>query len=115
VSNIGAGEISVNQEIPETLTPGNKSMGKSRTIPGRRGCVHSLPHHDATDELFMVAGGKMQIALRDRTLDLKEGVLVVIPKGAGHKPVCPEKCTVLLMEPTGTCYTSGALTDMNQK
>jgi mannose-6-phosphate isomerase-like protein (cupin superfamily) len=38
-------------------------------------------HHDDTDELFMVVAEKMQIALRDSTLDLKEGELVVIQKG----------------------------------
>lgn len=68
--------------------------------------MHSLPHHDATDELFMVAGGKMQIALRDRTPDLKDGELVVIPKSVDHIPGCPEKCTVLLMDPKETCYSA---------
>jgi mannose-6-phosphate isomerase-like protein (cupin superfamily) len=71
-------------------------------------------HHDETDELFMVVGGKMQIALRDKMLDLKEGEMVVIPRGVDHKPVCPEGYTVLLIEPKGTCNTGnagGALTD----
>ena len=71
-------------------------------------------HHDETDELFLVVEGTMQIALRDRTLDLREGELVVIPKGVDHKPVCREQCTVLLMEPKGTRNTGsagGALTD----
>ena len=70
--------------------------------------------HDDTDELFMVIEGKMQIALRDRMLDLQEGELIVIPQGIDHKPICPEECTVLLMEPKGTVNTGnagGALTD----
>jgi mannose-6-phosphate isomerase-like protein (cupin superfamily) len=50
----------------------------------------------------------MQIALRDRTLDLKEGERVAIPKGMDHKPVCPEQCTVLLLEPKGSCNTGNA-------
>lgn len=56
----------------------------------------------------------MQITLRDRTLDLKEGERVVIPKGVDHKPVCLEECTVLLLEPKGICNTGntgGALTE----
>ena len=72
-------------------------------------------HHEDTDELFMVVDGKMQIELRDRTLDLNEGEVVVIPKGVDHKPVCREECTVLLMEPKGAINTGnagGALTDM---
>jgi mannose-6-phosphate isomerase-like protein (cupin superfamily) len=71
-------------------------------------------HHDATDELFMVVEGRMQIALRDRTFELQEGELVVIPKGVDHKPICIERCTVLLIEPKGTLNTGntgGALTD----
>jgi len=70
--------------------------------------------HDDTDELFMVVEGSMQIALRDRTLDIHEGELVVIPKGVDHKPVCKTECTVLLLEPAGTCNTGnagGELTD----
>ncbi|MDD1720352.1 MAG: cupin domain-containing protein [Methanoregulaceae archaeon] len=70
--------------------------------------------HDETDELFMVVEGKMQIALRSRILDLREGELVVIPKGVDHKPVCNEQCTVLLVEPEGTLNTGntgGALTE----
>ncbi|MDD1689741.1 MAG: hypothetical protein LUQ66_03685 [Methanoregula sp.] len=50
----------------------------------------------------------MQIALRDRTFDLKKEERVVIPKGVDHKPVCPEQCTVLLLEPGGTCNTGNA-------
>lgn len=71
-------------------------------------------HHDNTDELFMVVEGRMQIALRDRILDVKEGEIVVIPKGVDHKPICIECCTVLLIEPEGTLNTGnagGALTD----
>jgi mannose-6-phosphate isomerase-like protein (cupin superfamily) len=61
----------------------------------------------------MIVEGKMQIALRDRTLNL-QNEMVVIPKGLDHKPVCPEQYSVLLMEPKGTCKTAMpafALTD----
>jgi mannose-6-phosphate isomerase-like protein (cupin superfamily) len=71
-------------------------------------------HHDKTDEMFMVIEGKMKIALRDKTLELGEGELVVIPRGVEHKPVCEELCTVLLVEPAGTTNTGnagGSLTD----
>ena len=74
--------------------------------------AYTPPHPDGTDELFMVAGGKMQIALRGWMPDLKKGELVAIPKGMDHKPVFTEKCTVLLIEQKGICYTGGALTDI---
>jgi mannose-6-phosphate isomerase-like protein (cupin superfamily) len=56
-------------------------------------------HHDNTDQLFLVVEGTMQIALRDRTLDLREGEMVVVPIVVDHKPVCREQCTMLLLEP----------------
>lgn len=70
--------------------------------------------HPETDEVFMVIQGNLQIDLRDKTLYLGEGEMVVIPKGVEHKPLCREECHVLLIEPTGTVNTGdagGALTD----
>lgn len=58
--------------------------------------------------LFMVTGRNMQIALRDKTLDLHEGELFDIPRCVNYKPVCPEECTVRLWEPKGTCNTGNA-------
>jgi mannose-6-phosphate isomerase-like protein (cupin superfamily) len=70
--------------------------------------------HTETDEVFLVIDGTLQIDLRDKILKLKEGELVVIPKGVEHKPVCYEECTILLIEPAGTLNTGdagGAFTD----
>jgi len=72
--------------------------------------------HPETDELFFVIEGKMSIALRDRTFDVKRGELIVVPKGVEHKPACKTKCTVMLIEPSGTLNTGnagGPLTDAN--
>jgi mannose-6-phosphate isomerase-like protein (cupin superfamily) len=70
--------------------------------------------HPDTDEVFMVIEGHLQIDLRDKSLNLNKGEMVVIPKGIEHKPVCSEECTVLLIEPSGTVNTGdagGELTD----
>ena len=72
--------------------------------------------HTDTDEVFMVIEGHLRIDLRDKTLELNEGELVVINKGIEHKPVCQDECTVLLIEPAGTLNTGdagGALADMS--
>ena len=53
----------------------------------------------------MVIEGKMKIESQDRTLELGERELVVIPRCVDHKPVCEELCTVLLVEPAGTTNT----------
>ncbi len=70
--------------------------------------------HPETDEVFVVIQGKLQIDLRDKTLNLDEGDMVVIPKGIDHKPLCTEECHVLLIEPSQTANTGdtgGELTD----
>lgn len=70
--------------------------------------------HPDTDEVFYAVEGGFEIHLREKILFLKEGDLVVIPKNVEHKPVCPDFCTVLLIEPQGTVNTGdagGALTD----
>jgi mannose-6-phosphate isomerase-like protein (cupin superfamily) len=70
--------------------------------------------HVETDEVFMVIEGHLQIDLRDKTLNLNKGEMVVVPKGVEHKPVCKEECTILLIEPSGTLNTGnagGELTD----
>jgi mannose-6-phosphate isomerase-like protein (cupin superfamily) len=70
--------------------------------------------HPDTDEVFMVIDGNLQIDLGDKTLTLKKGEMVVIPKGVEHKPSCKEECKILLIEPAGTLNTGdagGNLTD----
>jgi mannose-6-phosphate isomerase-like protein (cupin superfamily) len=64
--------------------------------------------HPETDEVFMVIDGDFQIDLRDKTLYLKEGDMVVIPKGVEHKPFAREECKILLIEPAGTLNTGDA-------
>ncbi|MDQ3031208.1 MAG: cupin domain-containing protein [Myxococcota bacterium] len=44
-------------------------------------------HHEHQDELFLVVRGRLTMELRDRTLTLDPGELVVIPRGAEHRPV----------------------------
>lgn len=70
--------------------------------------------HTDTDEVFFVVKGTLQVSLRDKTLKLREGEMVVVPKGVEHKTASYEESTVLLIEPAGTLNTGdagGALTD----
>ncbi len=64
--------------------------------------------HPETDETFIVINGKLQIDLRDKSLHLKPGDMVVIPKGVEHKPYAREECKILLIEPAGTINTGDA-------
>ena len=70
--------------------------------------------HDHEDELFLVVGGEMSIDFRDRTIDLREGEFLVVPKGVEHRPRAERECKVLLLEREGVVNTgdapAGALT-----
>jgi mannose-6-phosphate isomerase-like protein (cupin superfamily) len=61
--------------------------------------------HENEDELFLVVKGQLQIKLRDRDLFIKEGELVIIPKGVEHCPVAAEEVQVVLLEPKSTLNT----------
>ena len=64
--------------------------------------------HPETDEAFLVIEGNLRIDLRDKTLHLTKGEMVVIPKGVEHKPYAEKECKVLLIEPAGTLNTGNA-------
>ena len=56
--------------------------------------------HDDTDELFLILDGELEMELRDRTVTLGPGELIVVPRGMEHRP-CARKGEVkmLLMDP----------------
>ena len=64
--------------------------------------------HDATDEVFIVMQGLMQIELENETIALKTGEMFVVPKGVRHKPSAEQECHVLLVEPRGVINTGEA-------
>ncbi|MBN2462696.1 MAG: cupin domain-containing protein [Dehalococcoidia bacterium] len=61
--------------------------------------------HPETDEVFVVFDGNLRIDLRDKSLNLKAGDMVVILRGVEHKPYAKEECKMLLIEPAGTLNT----------
>jgi mannose-6-phosphate isomerase-like protein (cupin superfamily) len=73
-------------------------------------------NHPDTDETFVVLSGEMAIAFRDGTVDLSSGEMFVVPKGGDHKPIAPQECQILIIEPRGvvnTGNTGGALKARN--
>ena len=65
-------------------------------------------HHEHEDELFYVVRGSFQMQLRDRTVELKEGEMFVVPRGVEHRPVADEEVAVMLFEPAATLNTGNA-------
>ncbi len=64
--------------------------------------------HDDEDELFLVLHGQLRMELRDHTVELGPGELIVVPRGVEHRPVAPDEVSVLLFEPASTVNTGDA-------
>ena len=61
-------------------------------------------NHDA-DEVFIVLEGEMKIQFKDKTVELREGEMFVVPKGVEHKPYSEKECKIMLVEPKGVVNT----------
>lgn len=64
--------------------------------------------HPESDELFLVVAGSLNLELRDRTVELGEGDVFVVPKGVEHRPVAESEASVLMIELKGTVNTGDA-------
>jgi mannose-6-phosphate isomerase-like protein (cupin superfamily) len=61
--------------------------------------------HEHEDELFYVVKGVLKIEFHDRTEELHEGEMLVVPRGIEHKPVADNEVWVMLFEPATTLNT----------
>ena len=61
--------------------------------------------HANEDELFFIVKGSLRIEFRDRTVELSEGEMMVVPRGVEHKPVAEEETWIMLLEPASTQHT----------
>jgi mannose-6-phosphate isomerase-like protein (cupin superfamily) len=68
-------------------------------------------HHEAEDELFFVVKGKFTMSFRDRDVELREGEMIVVPRGVEHRPFAEEEVEVMLFEPAGTLNTGNVVTE----
>jgi mannose-6-phosphate isomerase-like protein (cupin superfamily) len=64
--------------------------------------------HEHEDELFLVMRGSFKMEFRDRTVELREGEMIVVPRGVEHRPVADEEVAVMLFEPATTVNTGSA-------
>ena len=63
--------------------------------------------HEHEDELFQVIKGTLYMQFRDRVEVVKEGDIIVVPKGVEHNPMTKngEEVHVLLFEKLTTAHT----------
>ena len=65
--------------------------------------------HEREDELFLVVKGRLLVEFRDRTVALGPGEMVVVPRGAEHRPVALEDVEMLIFEPAGVRNTGNVV------
>ncbi len=73
--------------------------------------------HENEDELFMVVRGTLLIDFKHQsTVEVKEGEIVIIPKGVEHRPRTNGDIVFnLLFEPKSTLHTGDVESDMTVK
>jgi mannose-6-phosphate isomerase-like protein (cupin superfamily) len=72
-------------------------------------------HHDNEDELFYVVKGSFDMHLEDKTITIREGEFIIIPRGVEHKPVADEEVEVLLFEPATTLNTGNVINEKTRE
>ena len=66
--------------------------------------------HPDEDEMFLVLKGSFTMEFRDRSVELQEGQMLVVPRGVEHRPVAEQECSVMMVEPAGLVNTGDAET-----
>jgi mannose-6-phosphate isomerase-like protein (cupin superfamily) len=72
-------------------------------------------HHEHEDELFYVVKGRFTMEFRDRTVEIGENELIVVPRGVEHRPVATEEVSVLLFEPASTLNTGNTTGELTRE
>lgn len=67
--------------------------------------------HENEDELFYIHKGTLYMEFRDKTEVVKEGEMIVVPKGVEHNPYTlnEEEVWVMLFEPAATLHTGNVV------
>jgi mannose-6-phosphate isomerase-like protein (cupin superfamily) len=103
---------------PATVAPWAETCGQIRCLveekDGAAAEVHhvqiddaKLHYHERTDEFYYIIEGGGTMVLDDETLDVKQGMVVYIPRGTRHKAV--GKMTILTV-----CIPPGVLNDIHE-
>ncbi|UOB16330.1 cupin domain-containing protein [Abyssalbus ytuae] len=61
--------------------------------------------HDNEDEMFYVVEGEFKMEFRDKSVTIKKGEFIIVPRGVEHKPVAEKEVAVMLFEPASTVNT----------
>jgi mannose-6-phosphate isomerase-like protein (cupin superfamily) len=67
--------------------------------------------HENEDELFLILKGHLRIEMEGGTVEIDQGEMFIVPKGARHNPVADEECHLMLIERKSTLHTGDVTTD----
>lgn len=70
--------------------------------------------HKDEDEMFFVIKGVLQIQFRDKTVTIKPGEMIVVPRGIEHNPIANEEVLLMLFEPAQTKHTGEIVHELTQ-
>jgi mannose-6-phosphate isomerase-like protein (cupin superfamily) len=62
-------------------------------------------HHEDADEMFLVLQGRLEVQMRDRTVELDEGEFFIVPRGVEHRTAAAEEAHILIFAPADTVNT----------
>jgi mannose-6-phosphate isomerase-like protein (cupin superfamily) len=62
-------------------------------------------NHAEEDEMFLVLRGSFRMDFRDRSVTLREGEFIIVPRGVEHRPVAEQEVEVMLFEPAQIKHT----------
>ena len=61
--------------------------------------------HEHEDELFYVVRGTFDMHFEKDVKTIRQGEMIIVPKGVLHKPVAEKECWIMLFEPNTTRHT----------
>ena len=62
-------------------------------------------NHENTDEAFIVLEGKIFIEFVDKTAEIDQGEMIIVPKGVEHRPYATKEAKIMIIEPRGVVNT----------
>jgi mannose-6-phosphate isomerase-like protein (cupin superfamily) len=70
--------------------------------------------HAGEDELFIVISGTLMMDFRDKTVTVKPGEILIVPKGVEHRPWTNnnEEVQLMLIEPKATKHTGEVVSEL---
>ena len=70
--------------------------------------------HAAEDEMFLVLSGAFRMDFRDRSVEVRAGEFLVVPRGVEHRPVAQVEVSVMLFEPAAIRHTGDVVSELTR-